>query len=357
MSLTIQRVEIQNFRGFKSRSFEFEHQLTLVHGTSNTGKTALIDALGYGISAIFSGFHKIKSKKFKPVDRHTSIKLVEASPCIEREKKVEITCHAQFDENQLEWKISNSQDSDSILKHSNIHQFSTTLQNRIQAFEEVSLPLILHYGTERYWNFSIQKLTTLEPESRTEGYSNYFSPHKSEKHFLKWLYTQAQSLKVGKPKETYKAFNSIISNLYKEKFDFYYDLSKTRQGLCKKLNNILIPIPTVGDSEKMVFGIIADIAYRCVLLNPQLMGNVFKETSGIVVIDDINLRLTDEATALLLEKLLTLFPKVQFIVSFSTSLSSIKDLPMSFRKSDQFGLIKLINLDDPCSYSSSKSEA
>lgn len=36
---------------------------------------------------------------------------------------------------------------------------------------------------------------------------------------------------------------------------------------------------------------IADIAYRMAILNPQLLDNILQETSGIVLIDEIDMHL------------------------------------------------------------------
>lgn len=59
----------------------------------------------------------------------------------------------------------------------------------------------------------------------------------------------------------------------------------------------------------------ADIAYRMAALNPQLLGNVCRETDGVVLIDEVDLHLHPTWQQRILGDLTEIFPKVQFIVS------------------------------------------
>lgn len=60
---------------------------------------------------------------------------------------------------------------------------------------------------------------------------------------------------------------------------------------------------------------IADIAYRMAILNPQLLENVLTETEGIILIDEVDLHLHPSWQKRILNDLMEIFPKVQFIVS------------------------------------------
>ena len=59
----------------------------------------------------------------------------------------------------------------------------------------------------------------------------------------------------------------------------------------------------------------ADIAYRMAALKPQLLGNVCRETDGVVLIDEVDLHLHPTWQQRILGDLTEIFPKVQFIVS------------------------------------------
>ena len=70
----------------------------------------------------------------------------------------------------------------------------------------------------------------------------------------------------------------------------------------------------------------ADIAYRCLLLNPALGERAAQETSGIVLIDEVDMHLHPAWQQTILADLKKAFPKIQFIVTTHSPqvLSSIE---------------------------------
>ena len=87
-----------------------------------------------------------------------------------------------------------------------------------------------------------------------------------------------------------------------------------------------IPMKNLSDGYKNTIGMIADIAYRMAVLNPQLLDRVLTETPGIVLIDEVDLHLHPRWQQRILGDLQMLFPNVQFIVSTHAPLviSSVK---------------------------------
>ena len=76
-----------------------------------------------------------------------------------------------------------------------------------------------------------------------------------------------------------------------------------------------MPINQLSDGYKSTISLVADIAYRMAVLNPQLLGKVCQETDGIVLIDEVDLHLHPTWQQRILGDLAEIFPKVQFIVS------------------------------------------
>ncbi len=76
-----------------------------------------------------------------------------------------------------------------------------------------------------------------------------------------------------------------------------------------------IPVNQLSDGYKSTISLVADIAYRMAVLNPQLLGDVCKETDGIVLIDEVDLHLHPKWQQSIIGDLTEIFPKVQFIVS------------------------------------------
>lgn len=78
---------------------------------------------------------------------------------------------------------------------------------------------------------------------------------------------------------------------------------------------VRIPLSKLSDGYKCTISLIADIAYRMALLNPQLNENVLEITNGIVLIDEIDLHLHPEWQKRIISDLRNIFPKIQSIVS------------------------------------------
>ena len=79
--------------------------------------------------------------------------------------------------------------------------------------------------------------------------------------------------------------------------------------------HVRIPLSLLSDGYKCTISLIADIAYRMAILNPQLLDKVLTETEGIVLIDEVDLHLHPTWQKRILKDLLDIFPRVQFIVS------------------------------------------
>jgi predicted ATP-binding protein involved in virulence len=80
---------------------------------------------------------------------------------------------------------------------------------------------------------------------------------------------------------------------------------------------------------------VADIAYRCIKLNPHLGKNAVKETPGFVLIDEIDLHLHPNWQRRIVNDLKNTFPLIQFVATTHSPF-----IVQSVEQSE------LINLDD-----------
>lgn len=76
-----------------------------------------------------------------------------------------------------------------------------------------------------------------------------------------------------------------------------------------------IPLGYLSDGYRTTLSMFADIAYRMALLNPALGRDVLAMTSGVVLIDEVDLHLHPLWQARILADLSSVFPRVQFIVT------------------------------------------
>jgi predicted ATP-binding protein involved in virulence len=94
-----------------------------------------------------------------------------------------------------------------------------------------------------------------------------------------------------------------------------------RELIITNSNKNFIPVAQLSDGVKAMLSLTADIAYRCVQLNSHLIHpnpdfpSPIKETTGIVLIDEVDLHLHPKWQQTVLSDLCKAFPKIQFIVT------------------------------------------
>lgn len=76
-----------------------------------------------------------------------------------------------------------------------------------------------------------------------------------------------------------------------------------------------IPLSLLSDGLRNMVAMISDIAFRCIKLNPHLGEKAAIETSGIVLIDEVDMFLHPTWQQTVLSSLMDAFPKLQFIVT------------------------------------------
>lgn len=70
----------------------------------------------------------------------------------------------------------------------------------------------------------------------------------------------------------------------------------------------------LSDGLRITISMVADIAYRMAVLNPQLLDDILDQTPGIVLIDEVDMHLHPEWQKRIMNDLHYIFPKVQFVV-------------------------------------------
>ena len=94
-----------------------------------------------------------------------------------------------------------------------------------------------------------------------------------------------------------------------------------------------IPFGFLSDGQRSMTALAADIAVRCMQLNPHLRGDAPKKTSGVVLIDELDLHLHPNWQRKIVGNLTSLFPKLQFVATTHS--------PFIVQSLEGYGLINL----------------
>lgn len=155
------------------------------------------------------------------------------------------------------------------------------------------------------------------------GYANALTAKSSSKEFLAWFKTQQDSLKkFDDPLEWrhFEAFKQAILAMlpperwYGLEWDFKRDaligIFRDADGLPHRLS-----YGQLSDGYRNLVGMVADIAYRCIQLNPHLGELAVTETPGVVLIDELDLHLHPNWQKTVVRDLKQAFPRMQFIAT------------------------------------------
>ncbi|XBS68611.1 AAA family ATPase [Acerihabitans sp. KWT182] len=191
------------------------------------------------------------------------------------------------------------------------------------AGKEVIFPLISYYGTGRLWAENEEIGYQKQAEGITKAYTHCLSAKSSSRDFLSWYKTQDDNIRrFGDPLDIIhlNALKAVILKLMPDKrwvdTEFDYKLN-TLVGTYSDRNGrkYRLAYNQLSDGLRNIIGIAADMAYRCIQLNPHLGGNVVVDTPGVVLIDEIDLHLHPVWQKSIIQDFKDAFPKLQFIAT------------------------------------------
>lgn len=359
--MKLKEICLKNFRCYEDLTVLLDEKLTVLVAPNGQGKTAILDAISIALWS-FIGQFDLSSDKNSRKNHNITIDDIRVTPeggisWIEKEfyfapAKMRPNLDTQiiatnFD--NLKWiKYRDSLKSYSKTKEKGDYRFLHAQAKELQNSSSITLPMFAYYGTGRLWNE--MRLTTKSKLTdknfiRTFAYMDCLNPASSYKQFVDWFkncenefhrytkenilngkfFDEMPSLKaVQAPLKVIRdsihtCFDSVVGWSFPSYSDSHQDII-----LISKLGTL--KLSQLSDGIQNVFGMVADIAYRCYLLNSHLGENAAKKTEGIVLIDEIDMHLHPEWQQVILRDLQTAFPNLQFIVTTHSPqvLSTVK---------------------------------
>ncbi len=194
----------------------------------------------------------------------------------------------------------------------------------------VEWPLLAYYGTGRLWSeHREQKKQQYLLKRDDYGYVYCFDSGFNFKAVSGWLENAVllRMTDAGNQVQNEFVFNQLkvvenaLEYVLKEEgylpnlsMDHFFRELALQQvspdGSCT-----LVPVSMLSDGVRAVFGLVADIAFRCAKLNPCYGIEAALKTRGIVMIDEVELHLHPAWQQKILDSLQSAFPNIQFIVS------------------------------------------
>ena len=334
--MKLKKIRITNYRCFKEADIDFDNHTTLIVGKNGAGKTAILDAVAVAVSTFLLGIDGGVSRSISKDDARYEFHDLDGTVDPQHQFPVNIESTGDcLDNHDVKWVRSlNSESGNTTVKEAReLTNISKDTQKRIMTGDKsLILPLISYYGTGRLYAQKKEKknIKSLTEFKRQVGYVDCMVAESNEKLMLNWfqiqtlksLQKQQRTGKVEKPlllrtveAAICKCFERISSS---KNASIVFDLDTHRLVLdFESVDGSLqkFAMDEMSDGYKNTLSMIGDIAYRMAVLNPILGDKVLEETSGVVVIDEIDLHLHPKWQQTIISDLNTIFPKIQFIVS------------------------------------------
>jgi predicted ATP-binding protein involved in virulence len=331
---------MRNFKGFENQTFEFKEQFTVFIGDNAKGKTSILDALAIAAGSFFLGIDGIGSRTID--DKEVRTKIIDGQP--KPQTPVTIEANGVIDSKKIHWKRE-------IIKQKTTHKDAKEISNiAAQKLKDsrnhsgILFPIIAYYGTGRLWAEHEKVSFQRQGEGAIMAYINSLSAKSSNKEFLSWIKTQedtitkfAQPLDIAHLKAFKQAILALMPNdtwqdmAFDRKQDELMGIFTDDKGVKNKL-----AFSQLSDGYRNAISLAADIAYRCIQLNPSLGERAVLDSEGIVLIDEIDMHLHPNWQRHFISDLKKAFPKIQFVAT-THSIVAVQSLKAN----------ELVSLDSP----------
>ncbi|MBC6995911.1 AAA family ATPase [Neolewinella lacunae] len=310
---------IENFKGIEALSLVLDPSLNIVIGDNGSGKTAILEAFTIAVGSLLVGMKNVPTRTIKKSDVRFTMFQEYAYP-------VTIAAEAEVLGQRISWSRSkNSQRGGTTTKEAqSIIELGKKLDRQVRNGEQINLPLISFFSTSRLFVEAKSKQSFPQQEvgkelgSRYRGYRTSLDVRSNFRHFLKWFEAKELStIQRRKQDEGLEQVRSaIVNNLPGCKHLFFDFDPDTNRGLTIELEDgRSLPFDYLSDGMRNFVAMMADIAHRCVTLNPHLEDRALRETQGIVLIDELDLHLHPSWQKAVITGLRETFPAIQFIIS------------------------------------------
>lgn len=353
--MKLKKLEIRNFRCFESLALDLDEQLTVLVAKNGQGKTAILDAIAIALSPFLRGIDAGVGKGFKSKDARLKAQSSSFRPLtpqklirkrMEPQFPIALTAKGIIDDQSVEWsrELTGIKTQTTFGKARILADYAKKLQQLVRSGEQVELPIIVYYGTGRLWKQAQpSNKKSIESQSRMYGYRDTLNPDATYTLFEKWFteaslaeahyYTSCITSTGISEVWGYKDVSNLprrsielehvrkaidqclaISGWSALEYNFEWRDLVLHHHVGNDSDTTYIPVAQLSDGVKAMLSLTADIAYRCVQLNPHLVSPI-EETNGIVLIDEIDLHLHPKWQQTVLVDLCKTFPKIQFIVT------------------------------------------
>ena len=352
----MKRIRVENFRCYEDLTVKFKSGVNLLIGDNASGKTTVLKACRYVLSAFFSGYSDENTRWESPVDDDFSVRIADGVILPERPVRIsflpDATHYASvpagnalvrpgMEEREYVVQKNSKKNSRSLLR--GLEGFRNYARLLVNAVDK-PLPLFACFSTADI--HSTRRLDAARFKIYLQKASfGYYECLNGDGFFPYWL-KRLLVLQEGQknPNEIATVCTAISEALGTGGCGIIRDVSiRPNQGKVYYIfsDGREVDAEHLSDGYRRLVNIVTDVAFRCALLNGRLYGkDAASNTYGIVLIDEIDMHLHPTLQARVLKGLRRAFPKLQFIVT------SHAPMVMTSVKNDDHNVVYRLSYED-----------
>lgn len=326
--MQIDKIYLNNFKLFENKTINFSGKFSLIIGDNGVGKTSILEALSIGLGGFLAGIDGVRTRNIQLDEvRVIGQNVGDATYTSEPQFPCSVECTGKIYEKKISWKRSiNKKDGRTDrINAKKVTTLAINLQKKITQHQDsnIILPIISYQGAGRLYSQKREKwINPFEKQelSRFMGYTDCLEAESNIKLFVNWLRKMTlislqKKKPIGELDATLKAISTFMHGLVEneEEVSLFYDFEK--EEVIVEIDDNQLPLRLMSSGYRSLIGMVADIAFRMALLNPQLKEKASQLTPGVVLIDELDLHLHPKWQWKIVEDLKRTFPLVQFIAT------------------------------------------
>lgn len=322
--MNIERITIRNFRntGDEERTYTLDPNFTVIIGINGMGKSTILHALRIACGSFFLAIPDVKNVHIRPDEiRQLSVKKL-----LEPQKPVKIEAEGTFPdvEHSVIWRrqikansntVSSTEADVGIIRSIGKDKYDTVMK---EGDDSVFLPVIAFFSISRAAGGGIRhRHSRIGRQIFKEGYQDWSDMKFTNFKYEDWLSSYDILKTHGKEYEHTKDafFEAIIqANRYIEEVVSINGKLWLRVKMKDEISDLL-PLELHSDGIRFFTEMVAEIAYRCIILNGYLDATAIIESRGVVMIDELDLHIHPEWQRHLVSDLKMAFPGIQFVAT------------------------------------------
>lgn len=367
--MRIETLRLQNFRGYVDHEFFLHPQFNLVIGENGTGKTSFLEAAAIAIGSWLLGFpgHDTRSirerdvrhvfdlveKRYRELPQHPVRVKATGFVHIAKASRTEVGGTIEYApavsdakpnprETRIEWEraIENPGGKTTRRGANDIKKYAAAMASSVLKQDPRILPLIRYFGAGRLWEAvrdtegkALSKHKGKLPAELAEdadeldralqqhdklsepfyGYRMSVDKRCNPDDLLRWMAMERRNEMDEEESSialrlVYSAIESLLPEIKSARY-----VNRLNALILHFESGKRLPFSELSDGYRNVVAIVADLAIKAAMLNPQLAEKALDFTPGVVLIDELDLHLHPRWQRRIIEDLRRTFPKVQFI--------------------------------------------